>query len=161
MKTCIYPGSFDPVTLGHLDIIRRAASIFDQVIVAVMVNAKKTSLFTVEERVSLLSRVVKKYPNVSVDHSYDLLSRWTAEMGDCVVVKGLRAISDFESEFQMALINRKLNPELETVFLPTSEEYLYLSSSLVKEVGGLQGDISKFVPEEILEDVQNKLNRGE
>ncbi len=160
MKTCIYPGSFDPVTLGHLDIIRRAASIFDQVIVAVMVNAKKTSLFTVAERVSLISRVVKKYPNVSVDHSHDLLSRWASQIGDCVVVKGLRAISDFESEFQMALINRKLNPELETVFLPTSEEYLYLSSSLVKEVGGLQGDISKFVPGEILEDVQNKLNRG-
>lgn len=160
MKTCIYPGSFDPVTLGHYDIIRRAASIFDEVIVAVMVNAKKTSLFTVEERVELLWRVVKTLPNVGVDCSYDLLSRWAEEKGDCVIVKGLRAISDFESEFQMALINRKLNAKLETVFLPTSEEYLYLSSSLVKEVGGLQGDISAFVPAEILVDVQNKLSRG-
>ena len=160
MKTCIYPGSFDPITLGHLDVIRRAASIFDKVIVAVMVNAKKKPLFSAQERVELISRVVDKFPNVSVDFSYDLLSHWTAEIGDCVVVKGLRAISDFESEFQMALINRKLNPELETVFLPTSEEYLYLSSSLVKEVGSLGGDISKFVPEEILCDVKNKLSGG-
>lgn len=161
MKTCIYPGSFDPITLGHLDVIRRAAGIFDKLIVVVMVNAKKKTLFTVEERVELISRVVKDIPNVSVEFSYDLLSRWTAELGDCVVIKGLRAISDFESEFQQALINRKLNPELETIFLPTSEENLYLSSSLVKEVGSLGGDISKFVPHEILEDVKKKLSRGQ
>lgn len=161
MKTCIYPGSFDPITFGHLDVIRRAAGIFDKLIVVVMVNAKKKTLFTVEERVELISRVIKDIPNVSVEFSYDLLSRWTAELGDCVVIKGLRAISDFESEFQMALINRKLNPELETIFLPTSEENLYLSSSLVKEVGSLNGDISKFVPLEILEDVKKKLSRGQ
>ncbi len=160
MKTCIYPGSFDPITLGHLDVIRRAAGIFDKLIVAVMVNSKKKTLFTVDERVELISRVVKDFPNVSVLYSHDLLSRWTEEIGNCVVIKGLRAISDFESEFQQALINRKLNPELETVFLPTSEEYLYLSSSLVKEVGALNGDISKFVPQEILEDVKKKLSRG-
>ncbi len=161
MKTCIYPGSFDPITLGHLDVIRRAAGIFDKLIVVVMVNSKKKTLFTVEERVELISRVIKDIPNVSVEFSYDLLSRWTAELGDCVVIKGLRAISDFESEFQMALINRKLNPELETIFLPTSEENLYLSSSLVKEVGSLNGDISNFVPREILEDVKKKLSRGQ
>lgn len=161
MKTCIYPGSFDPITFGHLDVIRRAAGIFDKLIVVVMVNAKKKTLFTVEERVELISRVIKDIPNVSVEFSYDLLSRWTAELGDCVVIKGLRAISDFESEFQMALINRKLNPELETIFLPTSEENLYLSSSLVKEVGSLNGDISKFIPLEILEDVKKKLSRGQ
>ena len=160
MKTCIYPGSFDPITHGHLDVIRRAASIFDKVIVAVMVNSKKKTLFTVEERVELISRVVSDMKNVEVSFSYDLLSRWTEQLGDCVVVKGLRAISDFESEFQMALINRELNPALETVFLPTSQEYLYLSSSLVKEVGSLGGDISKFVPEQILSDVENKLNQG-
>ena len=160
MKTCIYPGSFDPVTLGHLDVIRRAASIFDKVIVVVAVNSKKNTLFSLEERCALIERVVADIPNVSVSYSDDLLSRYADTLGDCVVVKGLRAISDFESEFQQALINRKLNPKLETVFLPTSEEYLYLSSSVVKEVGYLKGDISKFVPAEILPDVINKLSEG-
>ncbi len=160
MKTCIYPGSFDPVTLGHLDVIRRAASIFDKVVVVVMVNAKKKTLFTLEERSELIKRVTRDLPNVSVSFSDDLLSRYADTLGDCVVVKGLRAISDFEAEFQQALINRKLNPKLETVFLPTSEEYLYLSSSLVKEVGLLDGDISKFVPGEILDDVKKKLSKG-
>lgn len=160
MKTCIYPGSFDPVTLGHLDVIRRAASIFDKVIVVVAVNSKKNTLFSLEERCALIERVVADIPNVSVSYSDDLLSRYADTLGDCVLVKGLRAISDFESEFQQALINRKLNPKLETVFLPTSEEYLYLSSSVVKEVGYLKGDISKFVPAEILPDVINKLSEG-
>ncbi|MBQ3055555.1 MAG: pantetheine-phosphate adenylyltransferase [Oscillospiraceae bacterium] len=160
MKIAICPGSFDPITLGHLDIIRRASELFPRVIVAVMVNSKKKGLFSVEERAELISRVVKDLPNVTVEWSSDLLAKWTAEKGDCVVVKGLRAISDFESEFQMALINRKLNPELETVFLPTSEEYLYLSSSIVREVCSLGGDISELVPAEILEDVQKKLARG-
>ncbi len=160
MKTAICPGSFDPITLGHLDIIRRASEIFPRVIVAVMVNAKKKGLFSVEERVELISRAVKDLPNVTVESSSALLAQWTAEKGDCVVVKGLRAISDFESEFQMALINRKLNPRLETVFLPTSEEYLYLSSSIVREVCSLGGDISELVPAEILEDVKQKLARG-
>lgn len=160
MKTAICPGSFDPITLGHLDIIRRASEIFPRVIVAVMVNSKKKGLFSVEERVELISRAVKDLPNVTVESSSALLAQWTAEKGDCVVVKGLRAISDFESEFQMALINRKLNPRLETVFLPTSEEYLYLSSSIVREVCSLGGDISELVPAEILEDVKQKLARG-
>ena len=160
MKIAICPGSFDPITLGHLDIIRRASELFPRVIVAVMVNSKKQGLFSVEERAELISRVVKDLPNVTVEWSGDLLAKWTAEKGDCVVVKGLRAISDFESEFQMALINRKLNPKLETVFLPTSEEYLYLSSSIVREVCSLGGDISELVPAEILEDVQKKLARG-
>ncbi len=160
MKIAICPGSFDPITLGHLDIIRRASELFPRVIVAVMVNSKKQGLFSVEERAELISRVVKNLPNVTVEWSGDLLAKWTAEKGDCVVVKGLRAISDFESEFQMALINRKLNPKLETVFLPTSEEYLYLSSSIVREVCSLGGDISELVPAEILEDVQKKLARG-
>ena len=160
MKTCIYPGSFDPVTLGHLDVIRRAASIFDRVVVVVMVNARKKNLFSLEERRGLIERVTADIPNVSVSYSDDLLSRYADTLGDCVVVKGLRAITDFESEFQQALINRKLNPKLETVFLPTSEEYLYLSSSVVKEVGYLKGDISNFVPAEILPDVLNKLSEG-
>ncbi|MBE6916257.1 MAG: pantetheine-phosphate adenylyltransferase [Ruminococcaceae bacterium] len=160
MKTAICPGSFDPITLGHLDIIRRAAEIFPHVIVAVMVNSKKTGLFSVEERVELIRRVVQDFPNVTVESSTALLAQWAEEKGDCVLVKGLRAISDFESEFQMALINRKLNPKLETVFLPTSDEYLYLSSSIVREVCSLGGDITDFVPKEILPDVKQKLARG-
>ena len=160
MKTAICPGSFDPITLGHLDIIRRAAAIFPKVIVAVMVNSKKTGLFSVEERVELIKRAVKDMPNVTVESSNALLAHWAEEKGDCVLVKGLRAISDFESEFQMALINRKLNPKLETVFLPTSDEYLYLSSSIVREVCSLGGDITDFVPKEILQDVKQKLARG-
>lgn len=160
MKTAICPGSFDPITLGHLDIIRRASEIFPKVIVAVMVNSKKTGLFSVDERVELIRRAVKDMPNVTVESSTALLAQWAEEKGDCVLVKGLRAISDFESEFQMALINRKLNPKLETVFLPTSEEYLYLSSSIVREVCSLGGDITEFVPKEILQDVKQKLARG-
>ncbi len=160
MKTAICPGSFDPITLGHLDIIRRASEIFPRVIVAVMVNAKKTGLFSVGERVELIRRAVKDMPNVTVESSTALLAQWAEEKGDCVLVKGLRAISDFESEFQMALINRKLNSKLETVFLPTSDEYLYLSSSVVREVCSLGGDISEFVPKEILKDVKQKLARG-
>ncbi len=162
MKLAICPGSFDPITMGHLDIIKRAASIFDKVVVMVMINAKKTKscLFTAQERVELIKRVTADIPNVSVEFSEKLLAHLAKEKGECVVVKGLRVISDFESEFQMALINRRLNKELETVFLPTSEEYLYLSSSLVKEVCSLGGDISEFVPSEILQDVQNKLVGG-
>lgn len=160
MITGICPGSFDPVTLGHLDIINRAAKIFDNVCVVVMVNLNKRCFFTVDERIDFIRRSVAGIPNVSVVHSDKLLAEFSKSMGDCVLVKGLRAISDFEIEFQMALINRKLNPKLETVFLPTSEEYLYLSSSLVKEVGSLGGDISGFVPREILGDLDSRLKGG-
>ena len=161
MKTAVYPGSFDPVTKGHLDIIERAAAIFDKVIVVAMVNAKKRPMFSLEERCAFLKRVTERFPNVGVMSSDALLAEWVKSVGDCVLVKGLRAVSDFESEFQMALINRKINPGLETLFLPTSEEHLYLSSSVVKEIGTLGGDISPFVPGEILEDVEKRLERGE
>ncbi len=161
MKTAVYPGSFDPVTLGHLDIIRRAVGIFDKVCVVVMVNSKKKPMFSPEERCDFLRRVVAKFPNVEVMYSDKLLADWVKEeVGDCVLVKGIRAVSDFESEFQQALINHKLNENLETVFLPTSEEHLYLSSSIVKEIGSLGGDISRFIPEEILEDIQKRLMGG-
>lgn len=160
MITGICPGSFDPITLGHLDIISRSSKIFDKIIVVVMINPKKKCMFSVEERVSFIERCVKDIPNVTVTYSGELLAELTKKIGNCVVIKGLRVISDFESEFQMALINRKLNPKLETVFLPTSEEYLYLSSSLVKEVGTLNGDISNFVPREVLEDIKLRLNKG-
>ncbi len=160
MKTAVYPGSFDPITMGHLDIITRAAGIFDKVVVVVMVNSKKKPMFSLEERCEFIQRVVAHFPNVEVMSSDKLLADWVKTIGDCVLVKGIRAISDFESEFQMALINRKLNPELETVFLPTSEEHLYLSSSVVKEIGSLGGDITSFIPAEILSDIEKRLTGG-
>lgn len=160
MKTAVYPGSFDPITMGHLDIISRASGIFDRVVVVVMVNSKKTAMFSLEERCEYIRRAVARFSNVEVMLSDKLLADWVKTIGDCVLVKGIRAISDFESEFQMALINRKLNPELETVFLPTSEEHLYLSSSVVKEIGSLGGDITPFIPAEILGDIEKRLTGG-
>ena len=161
MKIAVYPGSFDPVTKGHLDIIERAAAIFDKVVVVTMVNSKKKPTFSLEERSDFLRRCTKNLLNVEIMSSDTLLAEWVNSVGDCVLVKGLRAVSDFESEFQMALINRKLNPNLETLFLPTSEEHLYLSSSVVKEICALGGDITPFVSEEIYEDVKKRLLRGE
>lgn len=161
MKTAVYPGSFDPVTKGHLDIIERAASIFDKVVVVAMVNSKKKPVFSLEERCGFLKKCTKHLKNVEIRTSDALLAEWVKSVGECVLIKGLRAVSDFESEFQMALINRKLNPDLETLFLPTAEENLYLSSSIVKEVCSLGGDISSFVDKEILEEVKNKLLRGD
>ncbi len=160
MKTAVYPGSFDPITMGHLDIIERATGIFDRVVVVVMVNSKKTPMFSLEERCELIRRATKRFPNLEVMSSDKLLADWVKTLGDCVLVKGIRAISDFESEFQMALLNRKLNPDLQTVFLPTSEEHQYLSSSIVKEIGSLGGDISPFVPREILGDIEKRLIGG-
>jgi len=157
MNLVIYPGSFDPVTNGHLDIISRAARIFDRVIVAVMLNQRKTPLFTADERLEQLKRVTANLPNVEVDTSTQLLGAYAAARGARVVVKGLRAMSDFELEFQMALANRKLFDNLDTVFLTPSESNQYLSSSMVKDVGALGGDISPFVPAEILREVSEKL----
>ena len=162
MATAIYPGSFDPITLGHLNIIRRAARIFEQVVVVCMVNSeKKTPLFSLEERMELIRRVVKRFPNVTVDTSDKLLAEYAKQFRGAVLVKGLRAVSDYESEAQMALINRKMNPELETLFLTSSEKYTYLSSSVVKEMARYGTDLRKFVPREILEDVIQKTKRQE
>ncbi len=161
MKIAVYPGSFDPVTKGHLDIIERASTIFDRVVVVAMVNRKKKPTFSLEERCDFLRRVTEGIPNVEITSSDALLAEWVKSVGDCVLIKGLRAVSDFESEFQMALINRKINPKLETLFLPTSEENLYLSSSVVKEICSLGGDISPFISGEIVEDVKKRLLRGE
>ncbi len=161
MKVAVYPGSFDPVTKGHLDIIERAASIFDKVVVVAMVNKKKNATFSLEERCDFLKRCTKSLENVEVRYSDGLLADWVKDIGDCVLIKGLRAVSDFETEFQMALINRKLNCKLETLFLPTSEGHLYLSSSVVREICSLGGDISEFVSEEILSDVRKRLLKGE
>ena len=161
MKIAIYPGSFDPVTSGHLNIIQRAAKIFDRLIVCVMVNAGKKPMFTQEERVELIRRVTEDLPNVEVDCSADLLAEYAKRKGSCVIVKGLRAGSDFENEFQMALINHKINPDLDTMFLTAESQFMYLSSSTVKELAGYGVDLSDFLPEAIIPDVQEriKLNR--
>ena len=157
MKIAIYPGSFDPVTIGHLNIIRRAANIFDKLIVCVMVNAGKNPLFSLEERVDLIRRVTADIPNVEVDSSSELLAEYAKRRGSCVIVKGLRAGSDFENEFQMALINKKINPELDTMFLTAESQYMYLSSSTVKELGSYGVDMSDFLPEEMISDFQKKI----
>ncbi len=158
MKIAIYPGSFDPVTTGHLNIIQRAAKIFDHVIVCVMVNAGKNPMFTLEERVSLLKKVTANLENVEIDCSDRLLADYARERGNCVVVKGLRAGSDFENEFQMAMINRKINSQLDTMFLTADHQYMSLSSSAVKELGKFNVDLSEFLPEAIIPDFQKRIN---
>lgn len=159
MKIAIYPGSFDPVTSGHLNIIRRAANIFDKLIVCVMVNAGKNPMFTLAERVELIQRVTKDLPNVEVDGSSELLADYAKRRGSCVIVKGLRAGSDFENEFQMALINHKINPELDTMFLTAESQYMYLSSSTVKELGAYGVDLADFLPKAIIPDFQRKIEQ--
>ena len=158
MKIAIYPGSFDPVTSGHLNIIRRAAGIFDRLIVCVMVNSGKNPMFTLEERVDLIRRITQDMPNVEVDCSDALLAEYARSKGSCVIVKGLRAGSDFENEFQMALINHKINPDLDTMFLTAEHQYMYMSSSVVKELGRYDADLSEFLPEEIIPDFKKRLN---
>ena len=160
MKTAIYPGSFDPITLGHLNIIKRAAVCFDKLIVCVMVNSEKVNrgLFTPEERVELIRRVVAKLPNVEADCSSTLIAEYARQKRASTLVKGLRAVSDYENELQMALINRKLNPRLETMFLPSSAKYTYVSSSMVKEMARYGAELSDFVPREIIGDVQRKMD---
>lgn len=158
MKNAIYPGSFDPVTIGHLNIIRRAAEIFDHLTVCVMVNAGKNPMFTLEERVDLIRRVTQDLPNVEVDSSGELLAEYARKKGKCVIVKGLRAGSDFENEFQMAMINHKLNPDLDTMFLTAEHQYTYLSSSMVKELGRYNVDLQDFLPQEIIPDFERKMN---
>ena len=157
MKVAIYPGSFDPITSGHLNIIQRAANIFDKLIVCVMVNAGKNPMFTLEERVDLIRRVTGDIPNLEIHCSNKLLAEFARDQGSCVIVKGLRAVSDFENEFQMALINRKLNPDLDTVFLTAEHQFTYLSSSTVKELGSYGVDMSDFLPAEIIPDFLKRM----
>lgn len=156
MKIAICPGSFDPVTLGHIDIIERTAEIFDEVIVLVLSNGSKSnSLFSIEERIELLSRCIKE-TNVKVDTYNGLLVEYAREKKAVAIVKGLRAVSDFDWEFQQALTNKSLNPDVETVFLTARGENMFLSSSMVKEVCRLGGDIHSFVPTEIAEDIYKR-----
>lgn len=161
MRLAICPGSFDPVTLGHLDIITRASKLFDNVIVVVMSNAAKSPLFSQVERMALLNKAIAEegITNVSVDCYDGLLADYAKLRKATAIVKGLRAVSDFEYEFQMALTNRKMYPEAETVFLTTAAENLYLSSSLVKQVARLDGDVSDFVPACILPEIKEKLRK--
>ena len=161
MSVAIYPGSFDPVTLGHLNIIKRASACFAKLIVCVMVNSNKHGMFTPDERVDLLRRSTKRFPNVEVDFSNELLAAYARRRGARVVVKGLRAVSDYEQEVQMALINRKLNPRLETMFLASSEKYTYLSSTIVKEMARYGADLAEFIPREIVDDVNRRMGEME
>ena len=163
MKTVICPGSFDPVTMGHLDIIRRSAKMFDKVLVVVMTNYHKrnTYVFSADERVDLLKRCTRDMENVEVEQYDGLLAEYARQKNAVAVVKGLRAVSDFEYEFQQALTNKKLNSELETIFVTTTAENMFLSSSVVKQVCELGGDISNFVPEEIRDDIIKRISRGE
>ena len=157
MSIAICPGSFDPITFGHLNIIRRTAMIFDEVVVCVMKNASKTSpMFTVEERADMVRRAVAKYPNVRVETPDGLLAEYAKQFDRATVVKGLRAASDFDYEFQMNLINKKINPSMETMFLTASEKYTFLSSSIVREMAKYGADLTGFVPEEIKRDIEIK-----
>lgn len=159
MKIAVCPGSFDPVTHGHLDIIHRASALFDKVIVVVMTNNAKSPVFTLEERVELIRRCTADIPNVEVELFDGLLADYVKQKNAVAIVKGLRAMSDFEYEFQMALTNRKLCPQAETVFLTTRAEHMYLSSSLVRQVAALGADIAEFVPACILPDIIKKIGK--
>lgn len=158
MSIAVYPGSFDPITLGHLNIIRRAATLFDELLVCVMINSGKTPLFSHEERVGFIRRAAVRYTNVRVESSGELLVDYMRERGAKVIIKGLRAVSDFDREFQIALVNRKLDEGIETLFMPSSEKYTYISSTVVKEMARYGADLSTFVPMEILDDVLVRVN---
>ena len=157
MKTVLYPGSFDPVTNGHFDVIKRAASLFDKVVVAAAVNSEKTPLFTFDERVQLLKEVCKDLPNVEIVSFQGLLVNALAEFDACAVIRGLRAVSDFEYEFQMALMNRELNHKCETLFMMPCPDYSFVSSKLIKEIARCKGDISAFVPPCVADAIYAKL----
>ncbi len=156
MKTAVYPGTFDPITNGHIDIIERALKIFDKVIIAVSVDSTKNPLFTVEERIKMISEAVKDIQRIEIDSFSGLLVDYAKKTNAIAIIRGLRAVSDFEYEFQMALMNRRLNEKIETVFLMPNEKFTYLNSSIVREVVSLGGDISDFVPENVKNELKKK-----
>lgn len=157
MNIAIVPGSFDPVTNGHLDIIKRTSGLFDTVYVSILSNSSKTPLFTIEERINLIERVTKEIPNVKVESFTGLLVDYANEKNAKFIVKGLRAVSDYEYEVQMSLTNKQLAPEIETFFITTNSKYAYLSSSIVKEIAKYGGDITEMVPPEIIQDIKEKI----
>ena len=156
MRTAVYPGSFDPITNGHLDIIERASRIYDKVVVGVLNNSSKKPLFSVNERIGLIKEVTSHIDNVEIDSFEGLLVDFVKGKDASVIVKGLRTVADFEYEFQMALLNKALNPEYETVFLMTDSKFSYISSSMVKELAGFNGDLTGLVPCEIIEKIKQK-----
>ena len=158
MATAVYPGSFDPVTKGHLDIIERAASLVDELVVAVLKNNAKTPLFSEEERVKMIKDVTGHIPNVRVESFSGLSVEFAKQCGAKFIVRGLRAVTDFEYELQIAQTNHAVNPKIDTIFLTTSLQYAYLSSTITKEVASYGGDISKFVPKELVDRVYSKFN---
>ena len=160
MRIGVCPGSFDPVTLGHLDVIKRSAEMFDEVIIGVLNNTSKTPLFSVKERVNMLSEVVSDIPNVRVESFGGLLIDFARQNGVKTIIRGLRAVTDFEYELQIAQSNRKVAPEIDTVFLTTSIEYAYLSSSIVKEYARYGVDVTQFVPIEVVDRIKEKYNRA-
>ena len=159
MKIAVYPGSFDPVTLGHLDIIKRASKISDKLVVAVLTNSAKSPLFSVEERVKMLKRSVQDLPNVEIKEFSGLTVDFAKKEGAVYMVRGLRAVTDFEYELQLSQTNKVLAPDVDTVFLTTSLEYAYLSSSIVKEVASYNGDISGFVPDFVADEIFKKIKK--
>jgi len=161
MRTAVYPGSFDPITNGHLDVIKRAARLFDHVIVAVAINESKIPLFTMGERKELAVKAVQHIPNVEVDTFTTLLVNYVVAKGGQTVIRGLRAVSDFEFEFQLALLNRKLNEDVEMIFMMPKESYTFISSRIIKEISMLGGDVSSFVPPHVVQALRDKFaSRG-
>ena len=160
LKIAVYPGSFDPVTCGHLDIIKRSCKLFDKVIVAVLKNTQKSPLFTEEERVEYIKKCTKDIPNCEVQTFSGLLVDFVKSSGASTVIRGLRAISDFEYEFQMALLNKKLSPDVETIFMVTNLNCLYISSSVVKEICRFGGNADGLIPDEIIKDITDKIEKG-
>ena len=156
-SVAVCPGSFDPITIGHLNIISRAAKLFDKVIVVVMVNSRKTGMFTPDERMDFIRRSITGLDNVEVDYYDGLLADYAQHKGAVAIVKGLRVLSDYEDEFKQALTNKRLAKDIETIFLVTDTEYMFLSSSVVKEVGSLGGEIDDFVPPEIKDDIIKRI----
>lgn len=156
MRIAVYPGSFDPITNGHLDIIRRAAKVYDQVVVGVLNNISKKPVFTAEERCAMIDAVTADIPNVSCDMFNGLLVDFAKQKNATVIMKGLRTVADFEYEFQMALLNKALNPEYETMFMMTDTKYSYISSSMVKEVAKYKGELEGLVPAQLIQTIQDK-----
>ena len=160
MRTAICRGSFDPITLGHLNVIRRASNIFDKVVVCVMLNStKKDPMFTVEEKVEMVRMAVAKYPNVEVDTASGLLAEYAKKHEGAVLIKGLRAASDFDYEFQMDMINKKINPDLETMFLTADQKYTFLSSTIVREMARYGADLKGLVPDELIGFIEDKAKK--